>query len=550
MAFLDSLSSDYEDWRKALLRERDVLALGQEATLTFDKLVELAVVEQTQLLQDQTEKLIAAPVPPPPTQQAPKRNISQVDEPSQPHSHRPCRLPHYSSAKHTNQTCKTQNPTLRQQDRRDTKADQKYTANRPEIETPRLRDSSLNESELNSETGSDNGPQIRSERESGCDSQSDTQSDSEIDSGSDSEDADESRQGTSVEDQDDASTIDRDEIPEDHNHDDKPSERGSTADEAWEQFAAARYAEVQAQIDLVGRTLDNCKQGIKNSRRHVPLVGNLSGKWLLYGKEYVSGTADHYRIQLWKATTEEQRQSQPNNERYQGRLTIGPHGKSEPFMIPSLLPPRHVVGRSMLMHVRRPGGKTYRAEVTFWGNGKMIVTLPPAVLDVVGDNTPSFKFAGLQSDRSPGINTQPNKGSLNHSSNDRDGVSVHSRPAGRLKYNSRVEATIDDDRIIRTDRSTSVAVKIEQEDSDMLMDDDDQNSTAIAIKAEGSESSDSDDESADDAATIIDMVQRQKDSLRGGLLAPLQDLPGMGISTLQTTSKISVKASKSRSTIV
>jgi hypothetical protein len=80
---------------------------------------------------------------------------------------------------------------------------------------------------------------------------------------------------------------------------------------------------------------------------------------------------------------------------------------------------------------------------------------------------------------------------------------------------------------VDTGNSDSVAVKIEQDDSDVVMDDDDQNARAMAIEAEESESSDSDDESADDVATILDTVQKQKDVLRGGLIVPLHDLPGM-----------------------
>jgi hypothetical protein len=83
------------------------------------------------------------------------------------------------------------------------------------------------------------------------------------------------------------------------------------------------------------------------------------------------------------------------------------------------------------------------------------------------------------------------------------------------------------DRIIRTGPDTGVAVKVEQDDSAMIMDGDDQDSAAIDIKAEESDSGDSDDERASDIATIMDTVQKQKDALRGGLIVPLRDLPGM-----------------------
>lgn len=182
------------------------------------------------------------------------------------------------------------------------------------------------------------------------------------------------------------------------------------------------------------------------------------------------------------------------------------------------------------MHFRRLGDKSYEGKVTFWGNGKMFVTLLSSVLNLPDCNVPRFKFAGLRSSlvgdpRDAG--TQASTGSFADNTDPEAGVGIYSQPAESLEHNGRVEATAGYDRVIRTERSTSVAVKVEQEESDMIMSDNDQDSTAIAIKSEASKSSDSDDELADYAATIIDMVQRQKDFLRGCLVAPLQDLPGI-----------------------
>ena len=160
----------------------------------------------------------------------------------------------------------------------------------------------------------------------------------------------------------------------------------------------------------------------------------------------------------------------------------------------------------------------------------MIVTIPAAVLGIVGSATPYFKFAGLHTKRvasSSGTDAQPDTGSISQSGNDRDGVSVHSRLAERLEDSGRDEASTGYDRVIRTNQTTNATVKVEQEDSDMSEDCKDQGSTAVAIKTEDAESSDSDDGWADDVAAIMDTVQKRKDSLRGGLVVRLDDLSGL-----------------------
>jgi hypothetical protein len=236
LAFLDSLDSGYHDWRRALLRERDVLALGQGSTLTFNELVELAVVEHGELLQEQTKTNTPEPAPPPPPQQqAPKRNLSQVDRPAQSDLHRLCSVPHHISSNHTNQSCKVQNPRSRQSNWIPTKADQIYLAKHPEIEKPQTSDNPseglVNGSENESETGSEN--------------------DSEDDIESDSENEDEKSQETFARGQGDTSVSDQDDTSKESDNESEDSEHGSEVGAAWEHFAASRHAEVQAQIDLV-----------------------------------------------------------------------------------------------------------------------------------------------------------------------------------------------------------------------------------------------------------------------------------------------------------
>jgi hypothetical protein len=163
--------------------------------------------------------------------------------------------------------------------------------------------------------------------------------------------------------------------------------------------------------------------------------------------------------------------------------------------------------------------------MAFWGNGKMLVSLPAPLLDVTEYNVSCFEFAGLRSNRV----TNPPAASTHANTSRSDGASAgaRKRAPGRLEHNGRVESMIDYDHVIRTARSTSVAVKVEQDDSEIVMDNDDQDSTAMGIEGEGSNSGDSGDKRTGKIVAIMDTVQEQKDALRGGLIVPLHDLPGM-----------------------
>jgi len=549
MAFLGSLNSAYGGWRRALLREHNVLALGQGSTTTFNELVDLVVVEQIQLLQEQTEK--SAPVLVSLSQQAPKRNISQVDRAAQMDLHRPCSLPHHSSGKHTNQTCETQNPRLRGENWRPTKADQIYLAEHPEIEESQSHDISLEDFEDVSEDTSENGsadyPDEESEHDYRIGSEGDPESDSESDSednlGSGSETEDESEQETSAGDQDDTS--------QEQSNNEENSGCDTTADGVWRRFAAARYAEVQAQIDSVIRAVGGLENFGKKPPKEAPSLQDLCGKWLLYEKRPVPGMVNNCHIQIWKPAV---KQSKQPNPRYQGKLTIESHGLSKTFSIPKFIPSARVSSRPLPAFFKGSGTTPHEGSMTFWGKGKMVVTIPALVLEVARCNGSWFEFAGIQSHlvvNPPIADALTNAGNLDESSgddsgseggndddsdnddnsdsgsDDENGASADNQSAECPNHSGHVEAADVYDRIIRTYRSSSVAAKIKQEDPDMIMDDTDLDSTAVVIKTEEPESSDSDDGQADDVAYIMDTVQKQKDSLRGGLTAPLQNLPGV-----------------------
>ncbi|THY12141.1 hypothetical protein D6D01_08687 [Aureobasidium pullulans] len=109
LEFLNSLGIVYADWVRTLLKEHDVLGLNQGPTLTFDELVDLVIVERGRLLQAQKDASAYASA----SRQSTKRNISQVEDVSQPEPRAVCSVAHHQNAKHNNQTCRTQNPRLR-----------------------------------------------------------------------------------------------------------------------------------------------------------------------------------------------------------------------------------------------------------------------------------------------------------------------------------------------------------------------------------------------------------------------------------------------------
>lgn len=386
-------------------------------------------------------------------------------------SHTPCSLPHHSSSKHTNQTCKTQN-LLRQENWRPTKADQIYLAGHPEIEDPQLRDISLEDlddaSEDDSENGSENGSLDYSDEESEHGSRHGSESASESDAESGSENEDESEQEASVGDRDGTSISDQDDMSGNKNVSDNHSEPVPTVDKAWQRFVAARFVEVQAQIKLVTRTLDECKKYSKReARKRAPSTGDLSGKWLLYNERYVSGTSDHYHIRLWRTTGKTHSKKHPGSQQYAGELTIGSHEHPLTFKISSLSPCPRVTGHAISLKFREPDTRAYSGKATFWGNGKMFVTLPSSVLGAAAGRAPRYKFAGLQSSLvgdSSGTGTQADTRKFFENSDHETSVSAENRVGKRPDHDGRAGTAGEYDRVIRTRPTSAVVVKVENED--------------------------------------------------------------------------------------
>ncbi|KAG9564751.1 hypothetical protein KCU71_g6781, partial [Aureobasidium melanogenum] len=475
MAFLDALDSDvYGDSPKTLLKVHTILALDQGSALTFNELVDLVIAERARLLQEQANNTTSAPTAS--IQQLSKRNISQVDEPAQPDLHAPCSLPHH--ARHTNQKCKTQNPRLRPKSWKASVQDQEYLAAHPEIENPYSDDSSSDDS------GSD-------------------ESDSEVE--------DEVRQQTSA--------VDEDRLSVEKETGDNDSD--VTIERDWQDLAASRCAEVKAQIDVVTRALGGGQVGIKRRSKHAPLQENLSGNWLLYDKDYNPGPAGHHHIQLWETTTEKQKQLRTKVQQYQGRLIVGPQGHEKTFNVNSFMPPARVTGRPTKITFRGP--ELYTGEMVFWGNGKMLVTIPAPVLHVSDSTISMFNFAGLRSDHTIASSD------VNSPGNADDTESSDSSDQNSDDESSSSDSSDDEERydcVIRGDRHLSVPIKTEDDEDTARVSDAEEAITAVAIKAEGSDSSDSDEEWADNIATTIDTVQKQQDMVSQRVIVPLHDLSG------------------------
>ncbi|KAH0161350.1 hypothetical protein KCU67_g6374, partial [Aureobasidium melanogenum] len=420
MAFLSSLDDVYDDWRKALLKEQNVLALDQGSTLTFNELVDLVITEHTRLLQERTDRHVFESTKS--SQQPAKRNISKVDEPTQPDLHAPCSLPHHKNAKHTNQKCKTQNPRLRPKNWTASVQDREYLAEHPEIENPHSDDSS------HDDLGSD-------------------ESDSEA------EDVEHSKHVFDVN-----------------------KDNGS-----WRDTALTCYKKVKAQMDTVTAGFDSSG----NIPRKYPTVrGDLTGEWLLYSKEYNPGTGGHHRIRLWDTTPKDRKRLQPNNQHYGGRLTIGPRGKAETFEISSFLPSYHVTGRYLQINLTQAGRKSRGGEMTFWGDGNMVVTIPAPVIGDSSGKLVVLEFAGLKIKhalRSAGARAQTKPDSSDDSSE-----------SGSSGDSSDDEERYD--RVIRTDKHASVAIKVEKDENTSRVRGAEEAIESVAIKAEQFYSSDFDDE--------------------------------------------------------
>ncbi|KAI4734866.1 hypothetical protein E4T50_14605 [Aureobasidium sp. EXF-12298] len=376
MAFLYSLDDEYADWRKALLKDRNVLELDEASTLTFDELVDLTIAERSRLLQEQANNTTAAPATT--IQQPLKRNIPQVDEPA-----------------HSNNS-------------------------------------------------------------------------SSDDSGSD-----------------------------ENNSEAEGIQQSKTVPESygkWRVTAAAHHALVKAQIDVV--TAGREDSGNKR-HKYSTLRGDLTGEWLLYNKGYNPGTGGQRHIRLWNTTSKNLKRLHPDNQRYKGELSIGPHGKVETFDISQFSPPHHVTGRPLQITFTRPGRDSRVGGMTFWGKGRMMVKVPAPLIGKTNGKILVLEFAAVQTKKalhSTGASTRIEP----DNSDDRDGDDDDDddcSSSGDCSDNAESDGAEERyDRVIRTDRHASVAIKMEEDKNTAMARDTEEPSTAVAIKAEESDSSDSDDE--------------------------------------------------------
>ncbi|KAI4725412.1 hypothetical protein E4T49_06866 [Aureobasidium sp. EXF-10728] len=506
LAFLDSLTTEYHDWRKTLLKDRNVLALDQGSTLTFNELVNLVIVEQTRLLKKKTTHH-APPVTS--SQQPVKRNISEVDEPAQQEPHEYCSL--HGSATHTNQTCRTLNPQLRPKDWRPSREDRWLLRQHPEMR--------------NHHSSSGFVDELGSSLEGQCDN--------EIGAGPE----------LPIDGRDETSAMDSHDTNGKQNREHPP--QALTHNGSWEQRSAAHSAEVQAQIETVTRAVGVVagKRFGKKRRRRAPPRGDLSGKWLLYDKSYVPGPAGFHEIELWETTSNKTKQNHPKSQQYSGRLTIGPRENPETFSIFRFSPNPKVTGRPLSIRFKRPDHNDIRGEMTFWGNGKMLAMVPAPCIDSSGTIS-SFRFAGIHSGPSSGLphaNGDTDMASGDESSdegsdhdgsdhverNDSDSSDDDEDIGHQEDHGSMARAGPEEsyDRIIRADSLPGVNVKVEEDDSDVDMNAADY-STAAAIEADETDSGNSKDEWADDIATTIDTVQKQEDLVGQGLILPLHHIGG------------------------
>lgn len=122
--------------------------------------------------------------------------------------------------------------------------------------------------------------------------------------------------------------------------------------------------------------------------------------------------------------------------------------------------------------------------MTFWGDGKMIATVPTPV---IGDSSGKIlvrEFAGLQQSESDSSDDSNDGGSSDEESNSGDSSDNAETAPAEERY----------DRVIRTARHASVAIKVEEDENTAWVRDTAKAITPVDIKAEESDSSDSDDE--------------------------------------------------------
>ncbi|KAG9650727.1 hypothetical protein KCU95_g14364, partial [Aureobasidium melanogenum] len=264
------------------------------------------------------------------------------------------------------------------------------------------------------------------------------------------------------------------------------------ANGSWRDTAVACYKEVKAQIDVVTAGFNNTSN---IPRKYPTLRGDLTGEWLLYSKGYNPGTGGKCHMRLWSTTSKNLKRLHPDNQRYKGKLSIGRCGKVKMFDIAQFSPPHHVTGRCLQIIFSQSGRKSCDARMTFWGDGKMLVTIPALV---TGDQSgKTIEFAGLKTKhalRSAGARAQTKPDS-----------SDDSGESGSSGDSSDDEERYD--RVIRTDRQVSVAIKVEEDEN--------------TARVRGAEEA-----IADKIATTIGAVQKQKDMVGQRVIVPLHAQSG------------------------
>ncbi|THV89664.1 hypothetical protein D6D26_09687 [Aureobasidium pullulans] len=286
------------------------------------------------------------------------------------------------------------------------------------------------------------------------------------------------------------------------------SETG-TGDRQWTRWAQARMAEVEAQKVVATST---SKRGRKPLGR-----GPLSGLWRLYAPEYDPGEAGHHYIKFW----EEIGNRHKNTRFYRGELSTGPREKPCVYQITQIAPAALVKGTALnfsLMQQKKSFG-----SITLWGDGKLYLELPTAFLDGYNGDASRLKFAGIWSEAAdyvPWRELENTKRSYIRPDKPRiSGLSAELSARNR---------SIEEDYslILRTDQSSSVAVKVE-EDTQMT-DGAEEEDSSVIVKAEASDSdtNDSYDEWTDDVATTDRAVRTQEHAVRQGLVSPLHTLSG------------------------
>ncbi|THX89334.1 hypothetical protein D6D05_01328 [Aureobasidium pullulans] len=280
-------------------------------------------------------------------------------------------------------------------------------------------------------------------------------------------------------------------------------------DKEWERFADARVAEVEAQKSTV--------TGINKKRPRSVACGPIAGLWRLYAPGYNPGTTGHHYIKIWENTV----RGGGTTRDYSGELSTGPCDKPVVYHITQFSPAAVVKGNALEFILAER--KHSHGNVTFWGDGKLYLKLPTAFLDGYDGDANKPRFAGIWSEAADYVPWRKlDNTKRSYTRPDKPRVSGLSAELPARNRSTEEDYSL----ILRTDQSSSVAVKVE-EDTQMA-DGAEEEDSSVIVKAGASDSdtNDSHDEWADDVATTEKAVQIQEDVVRQGLVSPLHTLSG------------------------